>query len=142
VQLDYASVPGNGWTGAPVGYSWTDQWSADAACTAGGCDLTITLSLVSLGGSTYQQIPVAMHPSGSGGGYTGSGQAKVTYCGPPKSGTLETDTFTLTMTPAKGSVHNGAWGAWSGTVALYAPPLTVGGGSCAAGNWTIAVKSQ
>lgn len=141
VHVDYASVPGNGWTGEPVGFGWTDQLSAEPACTAGSCDLTITLSLIPPGGYGYKQIPVAMHPSGSGGAYTGSAKAQVTYCGAPPKTTPETDTFTLTMTPARGSVRNGEWGAWSGTVVLHAPPLTVAAGSCPAGTWTLALRS-
>jgi hypothetical protein len=142
VRVGYASVPGNGWTGESVGYSWTDQWYATPACHAASCDMTITLSLIPPGGFMYQQVPVAMHPSGSGGTYTGSATAKVTYCGKPPSGAPETDTFTLTMTPARGSVRNGAWGNWSGTVVLNAPPLTVAAGSCPAGTWTLALRSR
>jgi len=142
VRFDYTSVPGNGWTGAPVGFTWTDQVYARTSCRAASCEMTITLSLIPPGGFMYQTVPVAMHQSGSGGAYTGSAKAKVTYCGKPPSGTPETDTFTVTMAPARGSVHNGAWGAWNGTVMLYAPPLTVAAGSCPAGTWTIAVKPQ
>ncbi len=141
-RFDYASVPGGGWTSAAVGYSWTDQVYATPSCHVRSCDLTITLSLIPPGGYMYQQVPVAMHPSGSGGAYTGSATAKVTYCGTPQSGTPETDTFTLTMTPARGSVRNGAWGAWSGTAVLNAPPLTVAAGSCPAGTWTLALRSR
>jgi hypothetical protein len=142
VHVEYASVPGSGWTTEPVGYSWTDQWYADPACNAGSCALTITLSLIPPGGYMYQTVPVKIHPSGSGGAYTGAAKAKVTFCGKPPSGTAETDTFTLTMTPARASVRNGAWGTWSGTVVLRAPPLTVAGGSCAAGTWTLALRPQ
>jgi hypothetical protein len=142
VHLEYASVPGNGWTGPSVGDSWTDQWTALSGCTPGNCDLTISLSLDPPGSSTYQLVPVAMHPSGSGGAYTGSATAKETYCGTGPSATPEKDTFTLTMTPARGSVHNGAWGAWTGTVVLTAPAVTVGAGYCAGGTWTLALKSQ
>jgi hypothetical protein len=134
VRVEYTTVPGGSWTSAPAGYAWTDQWSADPACKARSCDLTITLSLVPPGGYGYQQVLVPVHPSGSGAAYTGSGKAKVTYCGgaPPK-GTPETDTFTLTMAPVKGSVRNGAWGAWSGTVVLNAPVVTLAAGTCLAG---------
>jgi hypothetical protein len=101
------------------------------------------LSLVPLGGYGYQQVLVPMHPPGSGGAYTGSGKATVTYCGgaPPK-GTPETDTFTLTMAPVKGSVRNGAWGAWRGTVVLNAPVMNLAAGTCPAGTWAYALKSQ
>jgi hypothetical protein len=142
VQVEYASVPGNGWTGASVGYNWTDQWTASPACDPGRCDMTITLSLIPPGGSGYQQTPVTMHPSGSGGGYTGSATAKVTYCGTGSSATPETDTYTMTMTPAKGSVQNGAWGTWSGTVVLTAPTVYLAAGYCTGGTWTLALKSQ
>jgi hypothetical protein len=143
VQVKYASVPGNGWTSAAVGYSWTDQWSAAPACNAGSCNLTITLSLIPPGGYGYQEVYVAMHPSGSGGEYSGSSTAKVTYCGgKPPAGTAETDTFTMTMAPARGSVRNGAWGAWSGTVVLTAPTVYLAAGYCPGGTWTLALKSQ
>jgi hypothetical protein len=143
VHVATTSVPGNGWVGEPVGYSWDDQWSAASACNAGSCRLTITLSLVPPGAEGYRQVPVTMHPSGSGGAYTGSGKARMTYCGgaPPK-GTPETDTFKLTMTPARGSVLNGAWGAWTGAVVLHAPALTVATGTCPEGTWTFALRSQ
>jgi hypothetical protein len=142
VHVEYASVPGNGWTGASVGYSWTDQWTATPACDPGSCDLTIMLALIPPGASGYQPTPVTMHPSGSGGGYTGSATAKVTYCGTGSSATPETDTYTLTMTPASGSVQNGAWGAWSGTVVLTAPTVYLAAGYCTGGTWTLALKSQ
>jgi hypothetical protein len=143
VHVATTSVPGNGWVGEPVGYSWDDQWPATSACHAESCRLTIALSLIPPGGYGYRQVPVAMRPSGSGGAYTGSGKARVTYCGgvPPK-GTAETDTITVTMTPARGSVRNGAWGAWTGAVVLRAPALTVAAGSCPEGTWTFALKSQ
>jgi hypothetical protein len=143
VNVEYTSVPGGGWMSVPVGYNWTDQWSAAPACNAGSCNLTITLSLVPPGGYGYQEVYVTMHPSGSGDAYTGSSTAKVTYCGgKPPAGTAETDTFTMTIRPTTGSVRNGAWGAWSGTVVLNAPSLNLAAGSCPGGTWTLALKSQ
>jgi hypothetical protein len=140
-RFDYASVAGGGWTGTPLGYTWTDQVYARTSCHAASCEMTITLSLTPPGGYGYQRVDVTTHPSGSGGAYTGSAKATVTYCGTPSALTPETDAFTLTMAP-RGPVRNGAWGAWTGTVVLNAPPLTVAAGSCAAGTWTIAIRSR
>jgi hypothetical protein len=77
----------------------------------------------------------------SGAGYSGTAEAKLTGCRTPQSVIMETDTITLTLAPAKGAVDNGAWTAWTGTMVMSAPYLTMDNGYCPSATWTFAVTS-
>ena len=123
-----------------VGLSWNEEWWATPACSQSNCNLTITVYLYEAGGQYSPQFTVGLHPSGDA--YTGAATAKVTFCGTPQNPIPETDNVTLTLKPGKGSAPNGAWGSWTGTLMISAPPTTAAGGGCTAGAWTFALTSR
>ena len=123
-----------------VGYSWNEEWWAAPACSRSSCNVTIAVYLYDGSGPASSPFMVGLHPSGDG--YTGAATAKLSTCGMPPHVTPETDTVKLTLKPGKGSVLNGRWRTWTGSMVVNAPPMTVTGGACVAANWTLALTSR
>lgn len=138
VHVDTTGSPGPSWGPIVVGYDWDDAWSATPSCTPNDCTMSVTVG-IGPSDKSDSTVPVPLRHSGSG--YSGTATAKLTGCKTPQSVVMETDTVTLTMRPAKGAVHNGAWTAWTGTMVLSAPYLSLDNGYCPAGTWTFAVTS-
>ena len=138
VHVDTTGSPGPSWGPIVVGYDWDDTWTATPTCTPNNCTMSVTVD-IGPSDESDSTAPVPLQHSGSG--YSGTTTAKLTGCKAPQSVVMETDTITLTMTPTKGAVHNGAWTAWTGTMVLSAPYLSLDNGYCPAATWTFAVTS-
>ncbi len=50
-------------------------------------------------------------------------------------------TVTVQIYPNSGGVSNGAWNFWHGTMTLAYPGQTLSDGSCAGGEWDVALAS-
>ena len=140
VHVDTTSSPGAAWGPVVAGYHWTDTWDAMPSCTSGDCTMKVTIA-ASPPSDAYQYTPFPMTLNPSGTGYSGTAEAQVTGCKLTQSVIPVTDTITLTLTPVKGRVDNGAWGAWTGTMVMSAPYLAEGNEYCPSGSWTFAVTS-
>ncbi len=138
VHVNTTGSPGSSWGPIVVGYHWDDTWSATPSCRPSDCTMSVT---VAVGPSDQSDSTTPVPLRRSGGGYSGTAEAKLTGCRTPQSVLAETDTITLTLAPAKGAVDNGAWTAWTGTMVMTAPYLSMGNGYCPSATWTFAVTS-
>jgi Fibronectin type III domain len=127
VHLDTVSTPGAG-ASLSVGERWTDTWQFTPDCAATGCTLRLDAGFSAPG---FANKPFTLTLNSSGGDYTGSTKAQISYCGSAKS----TNTVTLRIAPT-GAVADGAWNAWSGTMQVSSPYVTVGDEFCAAQSWS------
>jgi Fibronectin type III domain len=117
-------------TGLTVGETWTDNWNFSARCQAASCTLTGKGSLV----STVGQFTATLTPVN--GGYQGqAAHAQFSHC----DGVNSYETVILRIYADSGGVSNGAWTSWHGTMTLAYPGQSVDGGSCAGGDWGIAL---
>jgi fibronectin type III domain protein len=131
VALDTVSTPGGG-ASLSVGDHWTDSWTFAPHCAAASCPMTADADLAAPG-FAISGFTVGLRDSG--GKYTGTTTAQVSKC----STVNDTNTITLTIAH-KGSVNNGAWTAWTGTMTVSAPYTAVGDEFCPAQSWTFAVS--
>jgi hypothetical protein len=68
------------------------------------------------------------------GGYAGqASHVQFSHCG----GANSYDTAILRLYPDSGGVSDGAWNSWHGTMTLAYPGQTVGGGTCAGGDYDL-----
>ena len=134
VQVTPTYVP-SGATGAAVGHGSGYSWDFQPDCEANSCTMTVNAEIPATGGKYF---PFSIGLTSSGAGYTGSiKKSKLTAC----STVGVTDTVTVTLTPSKGDISNGAWGRFTGTVVVSAPYTSVGGGYyCPAGNWNFSLS--
>jgi hypothetical protein len=139
VHVDTTSSPGPGWGAVVAGYHWDDTWNAMPSCTPVDCTMKVIITVAPSDTYEYTPFPVTLNPSGAG--YSGTAEAQVTGCKTPQQVIPETDTITLTLTPVKGKVRNGAWAAWTGAMVMSAPYLNEGDGYCPSGTWSFAVTS-
>jgi hypothetical protein len=139
VHVNTTSSPGPSWGPIVVDYHWDDTWNAMPSCTPGDCTMKVVISIAPSDTYQYTPFPVTLDPSGAG--YSGTAEAQVTGCKTAQQVIPETDTITLSLTPVKGKVDNGAWTAWTGTMVMSAPYLNEGSGYCPSGSWTFAVTS-
>jgi hypothetical protein len=118
-------------TGLTVGDNWTDNWNFSASCQT-TCTLTDKGSLV----SDVGQFTVKLTPAN--GGYQGQATGvQFSHCGDVNSYV----TVTVQIYPNSGGVSNGAWTFWHGTMTLAYPGQTLSDGSCAGGEWDVALAS-
>ena len=124
-----------------IGYAWNEEWWATPACSQANCNLTITVYLYEGGGQYSKQFTVGVHPSGDA--YTGTATAQVASCVNPQTGvaTPGTNTVTLTLKPGQ-AAPDGVWRAWTGTMVVSAPRMTVAGGTCPAATFTFDLTSR
>jgi hypothetical protein len=124
------SVPA-GWidTTLKTGQRWSDTWDTSTDCHVDSCDLTVGFGIYWSKG--YAPAAYFIKLTGSSGGYSGVGHFKETAC----QGVLMSDTFTLTMTPARGRAASGAWRAWTATLRVDAPSGYEKGQYCSPGTW-------
>jgi hypothetical protein len=118
-----------------VGDALTEDWNFTAECSATWCSLAAGASLQS------QSFTIPLHADGAG--YAGSTKAKLAECMFDRK--TPADTLTLTLTPARDGVANGAWLRWSGTLVDSAPEYAPNGGGlhyCPAHSRTFAVTPQ
>ncbi len=140
VHVDTTSSPGPTWGPVVAGYRWDDTWNAMPSCTPGDCTMKVIISASPSGDAyVYTPFPVTLDPAGTG--YTGTAEAQVTGCRTAQQVIPVTDTITLTLTPVKGKIDNGAWAAWGGTMVMSAPYVNEGDEYCPSGTWTFAVTS-
>lgn len=136
VQVTPTSVPSGG-TGTPVGQASSYSWSFQPSCEENSCTMTVEGKIPAVGNKYY---PFSIGLVSSGAGYSGSfTKAKLTQCS-----TVEVaGTVTVTLTPDKSQIANGAWGGWTGTVVLSSPYTGLGGGYyCPAGNWDFSLSGN
>ena len=112
VNLKVTSIP-SGSTGLTDGQTWSDTWRFTADCSPSSCTLTSNAEVApnNLGATTFT---VKLSPSG--GGYQGTTTAHFSHCGSVQ----DKDTVSMQISP-KGSISNGGWTAWSGTLLISAP---------------------
>lgn len=124
------SVPA-GWidTTLQAGQRWNDTWDTSTDCHVDSCALTVGFGIYWSKG--YAPVAYFIKLTGSGSGYSGVGHFKETAC----QGVRMSDTFTLTMTPARGPVPSGAWHAWTATLRVDAPSGYEKGQYCTPGTW-------
>jgi hypothetical protein len=117
LQFKTVSIP-SGSSGITNGEHWSDTWQFSPTCSGSSCTMVDNGEFAppNLGSKTFT---VKLSPSG--GGYSGSGTAKVTNCG----GTAVTNTITLSLAPNSGGVAHGGWNAWHGTMQLSSPYIQV-----------------
>ena len=140
VHVDTTSSPGSSWGSIVDGYHWDDTWNAMPSCTPGNCTMKVVVSVGPSGTFADATVPVTLNPSGTG--YSGTTTAQVAECKTSTSVVFYTNTITVTLTPTKGKVQNGAWTAWTGTMTMVAPYMNEGGGYyCPSGAWSFAVTS-
>ena len=119
--------------GITVGETWPDTWNFTANCPATSCTLTAKGSLVENIGTFTATLKPA------NGGYQGQAKhVQFSHCG----GVNTYETVILQLYPDTGAVSNGRWNTWHGTMTLAFPGLTVGNGSCAGGDWVIALTGN
>jgi hypothetical protein len=133
VNMDTVSTPGAG-ASLSVGERWTDTWQVTPDCAATGCTLTLGAGFAAPG---FIKKPFTVTLHGSGGDYTGSTEAQISYCGSARA----TNTVTLRIAP-RGAAADGAWNAWSGSMQVSSPYVTVGDEFCAAQSWTFTMTGD
>jgi hypothetical protein len=137
VQVTPTSVPSGATGSAPLGKADSYSWYFQPVCQAEACTMTIQAEIPAGGGKYY---PFTVDMMGYGAKYSGSySQAKLTQC----SGVAVPGTITVTITPDKAQISNGAWGGWTGTAVLSSPYTGLGGGSyCPAANWNFSLSGD
>lgn len=126
VEVNTVSTPGNG-ASLSAGEHWSDTWRFTADCAATKCTLTANADLAAPG---FAAKPFKMTLRGSGTRYSGSAKAQISQCG----SVSVTNTIMLTIT-AKGTVTNGSWAAWTGTMQISSPYTTAGTEYCPTQSW-------
>jgi hypothetical protein len=117
-------------TGITVGETWSDNWNFSASCQAATCTLTDKGSLI----SNLSQFTAKL--TSANGGYQGQAtHVQFSHCG----GVDSYNTFNVRIYPDSGSVSNGAWTSWHGTLTIAYPGQTVGNGSCDGGDYDLAL---
>jgi hypothetical protein len=136
VQVTPTYIP-SGATGATLGTAYGYSWNFQPTCEAKACTMTVEAKIPTLAGKYYL---FAVDMASNGAGYSGNfTRAKLTEC----STVGVSGTITVTITPAKGQISNGAWGDWTGTVVVSTPYTSVGGGSyCPASNWNFSLSGN
>jgi hypothetical protein len=131
VTVNTVSTPGDG-ASLSVGDHWSDTWQFEPDCASTKCTLTADAELAAPG---FAAKRFTMTLRGSGRSYGGSATAQISTCG----GSVKvTNTVTLSIN-AKGAVTNGAWDAWTGTMQVSTPYITVGDEYCPTASWSFAV---
>jgi hypothetical protein len=136
VQVTPTYLP-SGATGATVGTAYGYSWAFQPDCAAEACTMTVGAKIPTAGGKYY---PFTLTLDGNGTGYSGSfSRAKLTEC----SSVGVSGTITVTLSPDKSEISNGAWGGWTGTVALSSPYTSLGDGSyCPAATWNFSLSGN
>jgi hypothetical protein len=132
VHFTTLSTPGSG-ASLSVGQKWSDTWTFSSNCTGNRCVLTTHAEFAAPG---FAAQPFTMTLTSSGSGYAGSTKAEITKCG-----SIDVkNAVTLSITPNRGTVQNGGWNAWSGTMVLSSPYVTASATTfCPVQSWDFSV---
>lgn len=134
VNLKVTSVP-SGSTGLTDGQAWGDTWQFTANCSSSKCTLTSNAELAP-GNLSPTTFTVKLSPSGSG--YQGTATAHFSHCGSVQ----DKDTVSMHIS-SKGSISNGGWTAWSGTLMISAPYTQPTSTTyCPSQNWDLNLTGQ
>jgi Fibronectin type III domain len=133
VTVTPTSVP-SGATGATIGTGFPFTWSFSPSCTVSDCTLSTSANVPTSGNHYY---PFTVTLRGSGPHLSGTTTTQFSTCNTAATN----DTVRVNLSTNAATISNGAWAAWSGTIAISSPYTTASGGYfCPAETWNFTVK--